>query len=341
MADFFVPIQAVAQAVSAGTAAWQGALLTAVLFILGFVILIKGSDILTDGASSVARLFSISDWVIGVVIIGIGTSVPEFAITFASALKGTAVGLGTIVGSNTFNLLFILGAVALVAPVVMSKTWVRDDLAINIGSVAVIALLMFFPVLGDASFQGISFPEGVVVFGLFLLWLWHMIRRRREGGNGTDYKTFALFTSILMIVGGLVGVFVGGKWVVDGATVLARTFGISDALIGLTIIGIGTSLPEIAVSLTAAWKGRAELAVGNIIGSNIFDFLGIVGIVSLFRPLPFPAELHSDIFMTMVASVLILATLYVGKRFRLGRGEGFVLILAYLVYFGFLIARVL
>lgn len=342
MSEIFASIQHIASAAPTGEffGVWREALFTAVLFVAGFFILIKGSDILTDGASSIARLFSISDWVIGVVIIGIGTSIPEFAITFASAIQGTSVGLGTVIGSNTFNLLFILGMVAVVTPVVMDKVWVRHDLLINIGSVVVIAVFMFLPVFGDKTFVGITLAEGVVVAALFVLWMWHMIRQRRDGEKNTDYKTFALLTSVSMIIGGLIGVVVGGKWVVDGAVALAGAFGISDALIGLTIIGIGTSLPEIVVSLTAAWKGRAELAIGNIIGSNIFDFLGIIGIVSLFRPLPFPSDLHVDIFMTMIASMLIFGALYVGARFRIGRGEGLLLICAYLAYLGYLVARV-
>lgn len=311
---------------------------TLLLFIAGFTILVKGANVLIDGALSVARLFKVSDWVVGVVVVGIGTSIPEFAITLASALDGGTVGLGTVVGSNTFNLLMILGAVAIISPIVMKERWVRDDLLTNIASIGVVAAAAFFPLIGDTA--GVSRGEGAVIAILFIAWLIHMMHRRHERGAKEDYRVFALSTSLLMIVGGLIGVYVGGNWVVVGAEAIARTLGISEALLGVTLLGIGTSLPELTVSLSAAWKGRSALAVGNIIGSNIFDFLGIVGIAAIIRPLAFPAELAADIAMTAFASIILLALLYGHRKMRIGRGAGLLLISIYLAYLAFVITRI-
>ncbi len=244
-------------------------------------------------------------------------------------------------GSNTFNTLFILGIVALISPIVISKSKIFKDLIINIGAVLVIMAFAFFPIFGPSTFYGFSSLEGSIIFILFVTWLIYLISRMKGGEEESEHKKYSIYTSILMMVGGFVGVFLGSKWVVDGATSIAQAFGISEALIGVAIIGIGTSLPEVAVSVTSALKGNTELAIGNVVGSNIFNFIGILGIASLFNPMVFPTELRLDIFITLFSSILLLILLYKRDHFRLGRIEGIILLFFYVIYFSFLVVRAL
>jgi len=263
--------------------------LTLLLFFIGFYILIKGANFLVEGASSLARRLNISSLVIGLVIAGIGTSIPEFATSFLANLSGRGgIGLGTIIGSNTFNILFILGISALSFPLTFKPVWVERDLIWNI--IAVLAVAAFVFPFSDGT---ISRLEGLFMLILFFFWLYRTVRySESEDLNLADPPRVIAFPLVLvLIVSGLLGVILGGKWVVDGAALMARELGIAEGLVGLTVVGIGTSLPELAVTFVAALKGRPGIAVGNIIGSNIFDFLMILGFGALVSPLMFPPEL--------------------------------------------------
>ncbi|MDP3996795.1 MAG: calcium/sodium antiporter [bacterium] len=310
------------------------------LFVFGFFLLIKSSNYLIDGSSSVAKYFTISPWVIGMVIVGIGTSVPELAIMIASLNDGGMIGLGTVIGSNSFNILFILGLSAMFFPLVMKRTWVHKDFFYNIFAVILTALFLFFPVLGDKEFFGLSRLEGLVLLSVFTFWIWDLATRRRDGsGETSDYKVFTLSISFIMILGGLVGVFLGGKWVVDGGVEIATALGASKALIGLTLVGIGTSIPELTVTLAAALRKRSSLAVGSIIGSNIFDFLGVLGFASLIKQVPFDTRFTLDLSVTLMASVLLLATMYIGRKYIMSRKQGLIFVILYLLYFVVILIR--
>jgi len=311
---------------------------TLTLFVIGFFILIKGADFLIDGATSVARRLNISNWIIGVTIVGIGTSIPEFSITFFDALKGNAgIGLGTVIGSNTFNILFILGLAAMILPLSVKPTWVKKDLMINVYAVLVSALVAVFPIAGGDFFE-ISKNEGWLLLILLVVWIFYLIARngsvrQEEPGNEFGLKITAVPLSALMIIGGLVGVILGAEWVVRGGEILAKTFGTSEALIGLTVVGVGTSLPELVVSVEAARKGNVGISLGNIVGSNIFDFLGILGVTAIVRNIPFPRELVGDFMVTLGAAVLLLLAMFVGrKRYTLARWQGLVFVLLYILY---------
>lgn len=313
---------------------------TFVLFLIGFFVLIKGSNLLIKGSSSLARLWGISEWVIGVVIVGIGTSLPEFSINIASLFSGANVGIGTIIGSNTFNTLVILGLVALISPIKMKKTWVARDMVFNALAIVMAITLLFFPLLGDGDFRGITQLEGLALGIIFITWIWLMVDTRGQIKNhaGSE-KIFTFSTSLLLVVAGIIGVFIGGRWVVNGAAEIARLIGISEALIGLTIVGIGTSMPELTVSITAALKKKTDLAIGNIIGSNIFDFIGILSMSAIIKPVIFPQELSLDIFITLATTLILLITMHTGRRHILERWEGVVFILLYIGYISLLFVR--
>lgn len=301
---------------------------TLILFFIGFYILIKGASFLVDGAVSFAHKLKISHIVIGLVIVGIGTSIPEFAITFVSNLLGqNEIGLGTVAGSNTFNILFILGLCALLFPLTLKEAWVKRDLLWNIFAVILAIILAF-----DGK---LNLADGIVMIIVFISWLIHVIK---EGKNDKENKRdeslhiAAIPIAILMIFSGLLGVVFGGKWVVDGAVAFAKHFGMSEAIIGLTIIGIGTSLPELAVSAIAAHKKQPGIAVGNIIGSNIFDFLMILGTSSAIKPIIFPKNLFFDMWVTLFSALLLYVFMFTGQRHTLKRFEGFIFIVIYVAY---------
>jgi len=308
------------------------------LFIVGFYILIKGANILIRGATSVARVLGVSDWFIGVVIIGIGTSVPEFSINIASAFNGNSIGLATLIGSNTFNILVILGLSAIVTPIVMKREWVSRDFLINIGAVIVAAIVILFAIGGTGEEHIISRPEGIFLAILFVIWLVTMFRGQRDG-NSTDFKIFSIFTSILLIIIGILGVFFGGRWVVDGAGSLAIWVGVSPTLVGLTVVAVGTSVPELAVSTIAAIRRNTKVAVGNVLGSNIFDFLGIIGMTALIQPIRIVENVQFDILITLAVTFVLLASMYIGRRRILTRQKGFVFIALYIIYLIAIIIR--
>ncbi|MBI2063799.1 MAG: calcium/sodium antiporter [Candidatus Yanofskybacteria bacterium] len=312
-----------------------------ILFILGFFILVKGSDVLIDGSRSIAKRLHISNWVIGITVIGIGTSIPEFSITLFSALQGKAdIGLGAIIGSNTFNILMILGLVALIYPISAKKRWVSWDLTVNVLAIFSAAVIAVFPVIGGGFFE-ITRGEGLLFLLLFIIWIFREALR-----NGTDrdtdeeepnLKIFSLHLSFIMILGGLAGVIFGGEWVVNGAKTIAFWLGASEATVGLTIVAIGTSLPELAVSLRAAYRRNFGISLGNIVGSNIFDFWGILGIAGTFTAIKIPRELLLDFGVTFVSAIILMTMMLTGVRYVLQRWQGAVMISAYIFYLIFLV----
>ena len=314
-------------------------IISLILFFTGFYILIKGAKILVDGAISIARIFNISNWFTGVVIVGIGTSIPEFSINIASVFNNSPVGISAIIGSNTFNILFILGVSALFCPISMKKEWVIKDFLFNIIAVIVSAVVIIFPLFGKSGFLGVERIEALFLLTLFIGWSLYMFNRKIDNEKNVDYKIFSAFSSFVMIIVGFIGVFVGGHWVVDGAETIAVFFNASPALIGLTIVAAGTSLPELTVSMVALFKRRTEIAVGNIIGSNIFDFLGILGITALFRPIVVPSSAQFDIFATLGSVFLLFALTFIGRKYILSRIEGLIFIIGYILYLFFIIWR--
>jgi len=310
-----------------------------ILFIIGFYILVKSASILVNGATSLARLYNISTWFIGVAIVGAGTSLPEFSVSVASALSGDTIGLSTIIGTNIFNILVILGFSALFIPIILKKQWVTNDFFVHSGVIAIAAAVILLPLFGDSAFIGVTRDEGLFLFILLLVWLWFLFHRRISEEETSDYKIFALFTSVIMVCAGIIGVFFGGQWVVAGARTIAELFGVSDTLIGLTIVAIGTSLPELTVSFVALFKRTVAIAVGNVIGSSILNFLGIIGITALIQPILISETIRFDMFVVLLASLLLIFAAFVGRRFVIGRAEGVFFIVLYIAYIIFIIMR--
>lgn len=314
--------------------------ITTVLFFSGFFVLIKSSGWVTDGASALARRLNVSSWVIGLVIVGIGTSIPEFSVALLSnALGVEGVALGTVIGSNTFNLLFILGISAIFFPLTFKKGWVERDLIWNILAVLVAFLFGLYALAFDTP-GVISRYEGLALLSVFLIWIYFSLKKPDDiTVDGEPKSYFTLPVVILMMLIGLIGIFVGGKWVVDGAVAIAQELGLSEKLIGLTLVGIGTSLPELTVSLVAASKKQIGVAVGNIVGSNIFDFLMILGLGAVILPIEFSQDFYFDIWITFVSAIALLVFMFVGRKYVLTRGKGVIFVLAYLAYLVHLAVR--
>src|SRR3989344_3767400 len=309
-------------------------MLTIFLFFTGFYILIKGANFLVEGAVSFAHRFKISHIVIGLVIVGIGSSIPEFAITFVSnLLDQKEIGLGTVIGSNTFNILFILGLCALLFPLTLKKIWVKRDMLWNIFAIIL---------AGTLAFDGkLSSFDGVIMLTAFIVWLIHVTKENKDHKDEDEKESFhivAVPIAIMMILAGFLGIILGGKWVVDGAVALAKNFGISQTIVGLTILGIGTSLPELAVSVMAAYKKEPGIAVGAIIGSNIFDFLMILGTSALVKPILFPKNLFFDISLTLFSAILLYIFMFTGTKHTLKRFEGFLFVAIYIAYIAYIIS---
>lgn len=292
----------------------------------GFVMLVKGADWFVEGASSIAERFGIPQLIIGLTIVAMGTSAPEAAVSITAAVKGNAdITIGNIIGSNILNILVILGISSVVTPLAVSKSTVRYEIPFMI--VITLALLL-------QGLDGVvSLAEGVVLLLLFLVYSGYLFVMAKRGNAlyAGDAKKYKLWQSVLWTAAGLALIVVGSNVAVDAASTIARILGMSERFIGLTIVALGTSLPELFTSVSAARKGNADIAIGNIVGSNIFNILFVVGVSALITPIPFSAGFCADMVFAMLVGVLLLICSM--PRHRLRRKSGVVLLLSYALYF--------
>jgi len=316
-------------------------MLTYILFILGFVFLIKGAGYLVDGSSSIAKRFGISNLVIGLTIVSFGTSAPELLVNIVASFKGASdIGIGNILGSNIANIFLILGVAALIYPLKIKKATTWRGIPLNFLA-AIVLFLMANDVLIDKAPESIlTRIDGLILMLFFVIFIYYAVGlARTEKNNGQNYKKKSMPTALLMITVGVVGLALGGQWVVDGAMVIARNFGLSEALIGLTIVAVGTSLPELATSAVAAYKRNTDIAIGNIVGSNIFNIFWVLGLSATIRPLPFSQMINTDILVFVFATILLFLFSFTGGKRRIERWEGGLFVVAYIVYIVFLVIR--
>jgi cation:H+ antiporter len=316
-------------------------MLTYILFILGFIFLIKGAGYLVDGSSSIAKRFGISNLVIGLTIVSFGTSAPELLVNIVASFKGASdIGIGNILGSNIANIFLILGVAALIYPLKIKKATTWRGIPLNFLA-AIVLFLMANDVLIDKAPESIlTRIDGLILMLFFVIFIYYAVGlARTEKNNGQNYKKRSMSTALLMITVGVVGLALGGQWVVDGAMVIARNFGLSEALIGLTIVAVGTSLPELATSAVAAYKHNTDIAIGNIVGSNIFNIFWVLGLSATIRPLPFSQMINTDILVFVFATILLFLFSFTGGKRRIERWEGGLFVVAYIVYIVFLIFR--
>ena len=308
----------------------------------GFIILIKGADWLVDGASSLARRLKISDLVIGLTVVAFGTSTPElFVNIFASAQGNTEIAIGNILGSNIFNILLILGISSLIYPLAVAKGTVWKEIPFGLLAAVVLGALANDALFDKINYSTLSRIDGFVFIAFFGIFMYYIASIAKDAGNSqqSDVKKISLVKSLFMIAGGLIGLVLGGKLVENGAVDMASNLGVSQSFIGLTIVAAGTSLPELATSAVAAYRKNSDIAVGNIIGSNIFNIFFILGISALIKPLPISAGININIMVLIVASLILFLFMFTGKRRKIDRWEGVIFILLYAAYTTFLTIR--
>lgn len=305
--------------------------------------ILLGANWLVDGSSSIAKKFGISEFVIGLTIVGIGTSTPEMVVSFLSSFQGKAdMAIGNIVGSNIFNTMMILGVTALISPLAITKSNLKRDIPLNIiVTVLLIILGMNFTIFGKGQDQ-LCRLDGAILLAVFAWYLWTSFKSDQEDSeeDGEGIRIYTTGMAALLIIIGLAGLIVGGRLFVNSATELAKMFGVSDKFIAITVMAAGTSMPELATCVVAALKGRGQLALGNVLGSNISNILLILGGASLIHPLSFSGMTYVDLGAVLLSAIFILASAYMFKKKQLDRFEGTVLLLMEAGYMWYLIANI-
>lgn len=310
-----------------------------VLISIGFVALIFGANWLVDGASALAKKYNVSDLIIGLTIVSFGTSAPELVVNSVASFNGYSdIILGNILGSNNFNLFITLGVAGLIYPMWVQRSTVLKEIPISL--IAAIALLLlannFF--LSDTS--GISRIDGLILLSCFAGFIFYVFKQMKSGAEPIEEVTYIHKSNIKIwsfIIIGLAGLIIGGQLVVDNGVELATRLGVSEKIIGLTIIAIGTSLPELLTSVVAATKKNTGIAIGNIIGSNIFNIFLILSVSSLIAPISYNISFNTDIYILLGGTLFLLLMMFIGKRYKLDRWGAALLLIFYLAYTFYLV----
>ncbi|MDP7068955.1 MAG: calcium/sodium antiporter [Candidatus Peribacteraceae bacterium] len=321
----------------------------------GFFLLIKGADWLVDGASSIARKLGLSDLVIGLTVVSFGTSAPELIVNIIASFQGSAdIAIGNIVGSNISNTLLILGVTAIVTPLVVQRSTILKEIPFTFLA-SITLLIMANDMIVDGYGQSeLSRSDGMAFLAFFVIFIYYTFGMRHhgalEGEHTKDTRSLPLSWGLFLV--GLIGLAIGGKLAVEGAVSIAQMLGLSEALIGLTIVALGTSLPELAASVAAARKGNTDIAVGNIVGSNIFNIFWILGLSAFIKPLPFQPAINLDLVVVVLSTLLLFVLIHNGHLHRrlffwwrqerdyiLNRAEGGVLLGCYFGYIAYIVYR--
>ncbi len=313
------------------------------LLILGLGMVVYGANFMVDGASALAKRYNIPNIVIGLTIVAFGTSAPELAISAYSAATGNSeIALGNVIGSNTANILLILGITAIIYPLTILRNTVQKEIPLSLLS----AIVVYF-LINDIQYAGsnqniISFSDGIILLSFMAIFMYYMVHLAQTSGDNEDLTipNWSKYKSLLYIISGLVLLIGGGKIFVDNAVELAIKAGMSKAVVGLTIVAIGTSLPELATSVVAALKKNSDIAVGNIVGSNIFNSFLILGTSSVIAPLPKGGITDIDLYVCIGASVLLLFSSHFMGRFKIVKTEGIIFIFCYILYIGYQVSQV-
>ena len=313
-------------------------ILSVLSFIAGIVLVILGADWLTKGASALARRFKISELVIGLTIVALGTSLPELVISTGAALKGSSgIALGNVIGSNIFNGLLILGIAALITPIRFNARMLTRELPFNLLASVVLLLVSGSMLVGGAPGEYITRYSGMLLLCFLAIFIRYTFSIAGDDGNEEEIAPMSVGKVLLFIVAGLAALIFGGNIFVDGATEVARAFGVSEAVIGITIVSAGSSLPELAVSVSAARKGNVGIALGNVLGSNILNIFFILGVSSSITPIALDSFSCIDHYVLLGSSVLLYIVSRFGGKAVITRGEGAVLVAAYVAYTTYLI----
>ena len=311
-------------------------MVTYILFFIGFILLIKGADFLVSGASSLAARMGVSVLVIGLTIVAFGTSAPELIVNLLASLNGqTDIAIGNVLGSNIANILLILGMAAVVYPLAVGKGTVWKEIPLAFLAVLAVGLMANDVLFDGASTSAITRIDGLLLILFFTIFLYYTFGIAKVSTGNTEDTSPTILSyqrSLGLVVLGLIGLVVGGKWIVDGATAIATLLGVSEAIIGLTVVAVGTSLPELATSVVAAYRRNVDIAVGNVVGSNIFNIFWILGVSASISPLPFSQSLQDDMYVTIGVTGLLFLIMFIGKRHVMERWQGGIFLGLYVLY---------
>lgn len=313
-----------------------------IIFLIGGLLLVLlGANALTDGGSALAKKFNISDMVIGLTIVAFGTSAPELTVSISSALKGSAdLAIGNVVGSNIFNTLMIVGCTSIVAPIVVTRRTLVHEIPLCILAAVVLFICCSDILLDKAQYDVISTTDGLILLCLFAIFISYTFAIAHSGEKKEEQesiKDMSFWKASLYIIGGLVMLVVGGNFFVEGASNIARALGVSESIIGLTLVAGGTSLPELATSVVAATKKNPEMAIGNAIGSNLFNIFFVLGCTASITPLHLVGITTVDLIVLLSASILLWLVAFFIKKLTITRWEGIVMVSCYIAYTVFLI----
>lgn len=318
-------------------------MIKAIIFlVIGFLLLVKGADYFVDGAASIATKLRIPSFIIGLTIVAFGTSAPELAVSLSAALKGSNdIAIGNVVGSNIFNTLVVLGASAVITPIAVEKGIIKKDFPLCILVSALLGLLSLDMFLFQSSSMTIGRIDGITLLLVFIYFMYTTVKsgmkQRSETEETEDKQSPSLWKSIFICLVGLAGIIIGGDLSVDGAKEIARAFGLSEAFIGLTIVAFGTSLPELVTSIIAAKKGENDIAVGNVVGSNIFNILLILGLSATILPMNVSNTYLYDIGILIIVSLITFIP--IAKTKKVSRNMGIIMVISYILYTAYLILR--
>ena len=312
--------------------------LAALVILVGFGLLLKGAGLLVDGAVVVARRLAVSDMVIGLTVVAFGTSAPELAVNLIAAVRGTTdIAIGNVIGSNIANILLILGVAASIRTLRVTAEIVWREIPMCLLAVVVMAILANDRTLDGGPTDALTRIDGLVLLSFFGVFIYNMVAGALRVGGIGDFAPksgLGLWRALAYIAVGLFGLMAGGQLIVSGAVSVARFLGVSEAVIGLSVVAVGTSLPELATSVMAARRGNADIAVGNVVGSNIFNVLFVLGISAVIQPLPFGSASNLDIGTAVMATLLLFVFMFTGRRHAIDRWEALVLIALYVAYMG-------
>lgn len=315
------------------------------LFIIGFFFLIKGADYLVEGSSSLAKRLGVPSLVIGLTVVAFGTSMPELLVSVFSALEGvTEVAIGNVVGSNIANILLILGFTAIICPLKIQHNTVWREIPFSLMAVFILAVVANDLLIDKITFSSITRTDGILMLFFFLLFLYYVFEMAREKSFQLRDRKLEIeernnYRIFLMIVLGMGGLFLGGKWVVEGAAFIAEQAGLSRFLISATVVALGTSLPELVTAVVSAIKKDVDLAVGGIVGSNIFNIFWILGITSIISPIALPSFVNFDLIFLMASTILLFSFMFVGRKEEMDRWQGFLFLMLYMAYIILIIIR--
>jgi cation:H+ antiporter len=312
------------------------------LLILGLGVLIKGADFLVKGASVVASRFGISSLTIGLTVVSLGTSMPEFLVSLTSGLQNKPdLAIANVIGSNIANVLLVLGVAAIIRPLPVRNSTVVSEIPFSLSAALLIGFLANAHLFSDRPYLTISHADGAILLFFFMLFMLYVYKTSKTNGGALPEVSSrgSLVGAAGSVVLGVIGLYFGGQWVVESASSLARNWGVNDALIGLTIVAVGTSSPELVSSAVAAYRNQSDIAIGNIVGSNIFNLLWVLGFTSVIVELPFEVISNLDLLVVIGSSAMIILALVFSRTNTLGRPQGLLFVGFYMAYLAYVVIR--